>query len=313
MAKDESVTDKKVVEGKRKKEPITESLVAPGHRACAGCGELLAARLVMNAAGKNVIATCATGCLEVVSSAYPQSAWKVPWIHSLFENPAAVASGIEAALKALGREDEAYVIAQGGDGSTADIGIGCLSGMLERGHNILYVCYDNEAYMNTGVQRSGLTPFEASTTTAPSGEISWGKTTDKKTMPEIVAAHGIPYVATASVGYYADLEKKVKKALSIKGPKYLQIHCPCPLGWIHDPALTIKVAQTAVQTGLIPLFEMEYGKVTSVRKIAKRKPVEEYLKLQGRFKHLFKKPGGEEEIKRIQAIADENIRKYNLM
>jgi pyruvate ferredoxin oxidoreductase beta subunit len=167
--------------------------------------------------------------------------------------------------------------------------------------------------MNTGVQRSGLTPFEASTTTAPSGEISWGKTTDKKTMPEIVAAHGIPYVATASVGYYADLEKKVKKALSIKGPKYLQIHCPCPLGWIHDPALTIKVAQTAVQTGLIPLFEMEYGKVTSVRKIAKRKPVEEYLKLQGRFKHLFKKPGGEEEIKRIQAIADENIRKYNLM
>jgi len=313
MAKDEVVTNKKVTEGKRKKEPITESLVAPGHRACAGCGELLAARLVMNAAGKNVIATCATGCLEVVSSAYPQSAWKMPWIHSLFENPAAVASGIEAALKALGREDEAYVIAQGGDGSTADIGIGCLSGMLERGHNILYVCYDNEAYMNTGVQRSGLTPFEASTSTAPSGKCSWGKTTDKKPMPEIVAAHGIPYVATASVGYYADLEKKVKKALSIKGPKYLQIHCPCPLGWIHDPALTIKVAQTAVQTGLIPLFEMEYGKIISARKIVKKKPVEEYLKLQGRFKHLFKKPGGEEEIKRIQAIADQNIRKYNLI
>jgi len=296
-----------------KKEPIKESLVAPGHRACAGCGELLAARLVMDAAGEDTIATCATGCLEVVSSAYPQSAWKMPWIHSLFENPAAVATGIEAALKALGREGEASVIAQGGDGSTADIGIGCLSGMLERGDDILYVCYDNEAYMNTGVQRSGLTPFEASTTTAPSGKISWGKTTDKKPMPEIAAAHGIPYVATASVGYYRDLQKKIKKALSIRGPKYVQIHCPCPLGWIHDPALTIKVAQTAVQTGLIPIFEIEYGKTTSVRKIAKKKPVEEYLKLQGRFKHLLKKSGGEEEIKRIQAIADQNIEKYNLM
>ncbi len=313
MAKEETAMNKKTPAAKKKKEPIKESLVAPGHRACAGCGELLAARLVMDAAGENTIATCATGCLEVVSSAYPQSAWKMPWIHSLFENPAAVAAGIAAALKALGREDEASVIAQGGDGSTADIGIGCLSGMLERGDNVLYVCYDNEAYMNTGVQRSGLTPFEASTTTAPSGKISWGKTTDKKPMPEIAAAHGIPYVATASVGYYKDLQKKIKKALSIKGPKYVQVHCPCPLGWIHDPALTIKVAQTAVQTGLIPIFEIEYGKITSVRKIAKKKPVEEYLKLQGRFKHIFKKPGGEEELKRIQAIADANIEKYHLM
>jgi pyruvate ferredoxin oxidoreductase beta subunit len=297
----------------KKKAPIKESLVAPGHRACAGCGELLAARLVMDAAGEATIATCATGCLEVVSSASPQSAWKMPWIHSLFENPAAVAAGIEAALRAMGREDEAHIIAQGGDGSTADIGIGCLSGMLERGHNILYICYDNEAYMNTGVQRSGLTPFEASTTTAPSGKVSWGKPTDKKPMVEIAAAHGIPYAATASVGYYADLQKKVKKALSIKGPKYLQIHCPCPLGWAHDPALTIKVAQIAVQTGLIPLVEIEHGKLTAVRKIAKKKPVEEYLKLQGRFKHLLKKAGGSEEIKRIQAIADANIAKYHLV
>jgi pyruvate ferredoxin oxidoreductase beta subunit len=297
----------------KKKAAIKESLVAPGHRACAGCGELLAARLVMDAAGEATIATCATGCLEVVSSAYPQSAWRMPWIHSLFENPAAVAAGIEAALRAMGREDEAQIIAQGGDGSTADIGIGCLSGMLERGHNILYICYDNEAYMNTGVQRSGLTPFEASTTTAPSGKVSWGKPTDKKPMVEIAAAHGIPYAATASVGYYADLQKKVKKALSIKGPKYLQIHCPCPLGWAHDPSLTIKVAQAAVQTGLIPLVEIENGKVTAVRKIAKKKPVEEYLKLQGRFKHLLKKSGGSEEIKRIQAIADANIAKYHLV
>ena len=298
---------------KKKKEPVVESLLAPGHRACAGCGELLAARAVMDAAGKDIIVTAATGCLEVVSSAYPQSAWRVPWIHSLFENSSAVAAGIEAALKALGRENEAKVIAQGGDGATADIGIGCLSGMFERGHDVLYVCYDNEAYMNTGVQRSGLTPFEASTTTSPWGKVSWGETTDKKPMPAIAAAHGIPYVATATVGYLKDLEKKVKKALSIKGPKYLQIHCPCPLGWIHSSRMTIKVGQMGAQTGLIPIFEMENGVVTSVRKITKKQPVEEYLKLQGRFKHLFSKSGGEKEIQRIQAIADENIRKYGLM
>jgi pyruvate ferredoxin oxidoreductase beta subunit len=301
------------VKTKVKKPEIVESLLAPGHKACAGCGEALAARIVMDAAGPNTIVTCATGCLEVFSTLYPQSAWKMPWIHSLFENSAAVAAGIEVALRALGRENEAKVIAQGGDGATADIGIGCLSGMLERGHNILYVCYDNEAYMNTGVQRSGLTPFEASTTTSPSGEVSWGNMTDKKPMPEIVAAHRIPYVATATVAYFKDLENKVKKALNIKGPKYIQIHCPCPLGWAFDPALTIKVAKLAVQTGLIPIFEMENGKITSVRKIARKQPVEEYLKLQARFRHLFRKEGGKEELKRIQEIADNNIKRYGLM
>jgi pyruvate ferredoxin oxidoreductase beta subunit len=296
----------------RKKPEIKESLLAPGHKACAGCGEALAARIIMDAAGPNTIATAATGCLEVFSTLYPQSAWKMPWIHSLFENSSAVAAGIEVALKALGREKEAKVIAQGGDGATADIGVGCLSGVFERGHDVLYICYDNEAYMNTGVQRSGLTPFEASTSTSPSGQVSWGNKTDKKPMPEIAAAHGIPYVATATVAYPRDLEKKVKKALSIKGPKYLQVHCPCPLGWAHDPALTIKVAKMAVQTGLIPIFEMENGEITSVRRIAKKQPVEEYLKLQARFRHLFKKTGGEQEIKRIQAIADNNIEKYGL-
>jgi len=301
------------VKTKVKKPEIVESLLAPGHKACAGCGEALAARIVMDAAGPNTIVTCATGCLEVFSTLYPQSAWKMPWIHSLFENSAAVAAGIEVALRALGRENEAKVIAQGGDGATADIGIGCLSGMLERGHNILYVCYDNEAYMNTGVQRSGLTPFEASTTTSPSGEVSWGNMTDKKPMTEIVAAHRIPYVATATVAYFKDLENKVKKALNIKGPKYIQIHCPCPLGWAFDPALTIKVAKLAVQTGLIPIFEMENGKITSKRRIARKQPVEEYLKLQARFRHLFRKEGGKEELKRIQEIADNNIKRYGLM
>jgi pyruvate ferredoxin oxidoreductase beta subunit len=307
MAKEELTIGKKV------KEEITESQLAPGHKACSGCGLALAARTAMNAAGKDVIVTAATGCLEVFSTSYPQSAWKMPWIHSLFENSAAVASGIEVALKALGREKEAKIIAQGGDGATADIGIGCLSGMFERGHNILYVCYDNEAYMNTGVQRSGLTPFEAWTSTSPSGRVSWGNQTDKKNMPAIAAAHGIPYVATASVAYLKDIEKKVQKALNIVGPKYLQIHCPCPLGWAHEPHDTIKVAKLAVQTGLIPIFEMENGVITSVRKITQKKPVEEYLKLQGRFKHLFRKEGFEEELKRIQAMADENIKKFNLM
>jgi len=307
MAKEELTIGKKV------KEEITESQLAPGHKACSGCGLALAARTAMNAAGKDVIVTAATGCLEVFSTSYPQSAWKMPWIHSLFENSAAIAAGVEVALIALGREKEAKIIAQGGDGATADIGIGCLSGMFERGHNILYICYDNEAYMNTGVQRSGLTPFEAWTSTSPSGRVSWGNQTDKKNMPAIAAAHGIPYVATASVAYLKDIEKKVQKALNIVGPKYIQIHCPCPLGWAHEPHDTIKVAKLAVQTGLIPIYEMENGVITLVRKITQKKPVEEYLKLQGRFKHLFRKEGFEEELKRIQAMADENIKKFNLM
>lgn len=289
-----------------------DNLFAPGHTACQGCGEALAARLVLNAAGPNIIATCATGCLEVFSTRYPQSSWEIPWIHSLFENAAAVASGIAAALKAMGREDEARVIAQGGDGGTADIGLQALSGMFERGDDCLYVCYDNEAYMNTGVQRSGLTPLNTHTTTSPVGKVSWGNKTNKKDMPRIAAAHRIPYVATASVGYPSDLERKVKKALSIRGPKYIQVFVPCPLGWGSDPALTIKLAKLVVETGLFPLYEIEYGKITNVRRLAKRRPVEEYLKLQRRFAHLFNTEDGKEEIRRIQAIADENVREFGL-
>ncbi len=291
---------------------MEKHLLLPGHTACSGCGEAMGARLVLDAAGPNIITTDATGCLEVFTTRWPQSAWGVPFIHSLFENSAAVASGIESALKALGRENEAKVIAQGGDGGTADIGLQCLSGMLERGHDVLYVCYDNEAYMNTGVQRSGLTPFNCDTRTSPSGKASWGNPLRKKDMPTIVAAHGAPYVATASIAYHKDIERKVKKALEIKGPKYLQIHVPCPPGWKSDPAMTVKVAKLAVETGLYPIFEMENGVVTKVRRFKNMKPVSEYLKIQGRFKHLFKRPGGEEEIKKIQQIADENIAKYGL-
>jgi len=283
-------------------------LFKSGHTACAGCGQAIAARMVIEAAGANTIIANNTGCLEVFSTKYPETAWGVPWIHSLFENSAAVASGIEAALKYLGKKENINVIAQGGDGSTADIGLQALSGMLERGHDILYVCYDNEAYMNTGVQRSGLTPFDTNTTTSPAGAQSSGNIRPKKPMPEICLAHGIPYVATASAGFPQDIQRKVKKAISIKGPKYIQIHVPCPLGWRHETNQMLLVAKLAVDCGLYPLFEYENGVLTAQKKIVP-KPVEEYLKSQGRFKHLLNNP---EEIKKIQDIADNNIRKYNL-
>jgi pyruvate ferredoxin oxidoreductase beta subunit len=283
-------------------------LLNSGHTACAGCGQSLGARLVLDAAGPNTIIVNNTGCLEVFSTKFPESAWEVPFIHSLFENAAAVASGVEQALVYLGKKDKINVIAQAGDGGTADIGLQALSGMLERGHDILYVCYDNEAYMNTGIQRSGLTPFETNTTTSPVGEQSLGNIRPKKPMPEITNAHGIPYVATASVGFPQDVQRKVKKALSIKGPKYIQIHVPCPLGWRHESRLTYEVGKLAVETGLYPLIEYENGSLAAVRKI-QPKPVEEYLKVQGRFKHLLNNP---EELKKIQAIADRNIERYNL-
>jgi pyruvate ferredoxin oxidoreductase beta subunit len=227
-------------------------------------------------------------------------------LHSLFENAAAVASGVEAAYKALNK-GPVNIIAQGGDGSTADIGFQCISGMFERGHNVLYVCYDNEAYMNTGVQRSSFTPFGARTTTTP-----MGNKTRKKNLPLIAADHGIPYVATATVDDFRDLQRKVKKALSIEGPKYIHILVPCPLGWGHAGELTVKICRLAKDTGLYPVFEMIDGKVTNAKKIPVKVPVEEYLKLQGRFKHLFKKGVPIPEVAEIQQIANENIERFNL-
>jgi len=287
---------------------MSEHLFVSGHTACAGCGQAIGARLVLDAAGPNTIVVNNTGCLEVFSTKYPESAWEVPWVHSLFENAAAVASGVESALKYLGKKDTINVIAQAGDGGTADIGLQALSGMLERGHDILYVCYDNEAYMNTGIQRSGLTPFDTNTTTSPIGASSSGNIRPKKPMPEIALAHGIPYVATCSAGFTQDVQRKVKKALSIKGPKYIQMHVPCPLGWRHESNKTFDVAKLAVETGLYPLIEYENGVLAGRRQI-KPKPVEEYLKTQGRFKHLLNNP---EEVRKIQAIADSNIAKYGL-
>jgi pyruvate ferredoxin oxidoreductase beta subunit len=291
----------KYLEGVEKKD-----LFAHGHRACGGCGQALAARVVADAAGENTIACVATGCLEVFSSPYPDPAWRIPFLHSLFENAAAVASGVEAAYKALGK-GPVNIIAQGGDGSTADIGFQCISGMFERGHNVLYVCYDNEAYMNTGVQRSSFTPYGARTTTTPTGN-----KTRKKNLPMIAADHGIPYVATATVDDFRDLQQKVKKALAIEGPKYIHILAPCPLGWGHHGELTVQVCRLAKDTGLFPIYEIVNGKLTNVRKIPVKVPVEEYLKLQGRFKHLFKRGVPSAEVAEIQEIANQNIERFNL-
>ncbi len=295
------------------KEETHNELFTMGHTGCSGCAQSMSVKLIMEILGKNTIATSATGCLEVFSTRWPESSWKIPWIHSLFENSAAVASGIEAALKYMGKKDEITVIAQGGDGGTADIGLQALSGMFERNHDVLYICYDNGAYMNTGYQRSGLTPLDAYTTTSPSGKQSFGNNRPKKYMPEIAMAHRIPYTAVSSAGYPMDLQKKVKKAMAIKGAKYLQVDVPCVPGWKYEPKYSVKLAQLAVQTGLYPLFEAEYDKIISVKKISKKVPVEEYLKLQGRFKHLFKDEAGRAEIEKIQKIADDNIERFGLM
>jgi len=284
-----------------------------GHRACQGCGEALGARLVMEAAGPDVIVTNATGCLEVFTTPWPQSAWRVPWMHSLFENSAAIASGVEAALKAQGRTGT-KVLAFGGDGGTFDIGFQALSGMLERTHDVLYVCYDNEAYMNTGIQRSSSTPHAATTTTSPSGKARMGKRHLKKDLLSIIAAHHVPYAASCSVAYPSDIRRKVRRALSIPGSTFLLVHSPCPLGWGHDGALSIQMARLAVQTGLFPIVELERGEISDVMPLREKVPVTEYLKPQSRFRHLFgDDPRAREEREHLQALADHNIERYGLL
>jgi len=263
----------------------------PGHRACVGCGEALAVRLAFKALGSNVIVSNATGCIEIVASQVPYTSWAVPWIHTLFENTAAVASGIEAALKAKKRkgqipESDTKVVAIAGDGGTSDIGLQALSGAMERGHDMLYICFDNEAYMNTGIQRSSATPFGASTTTSPAGKVSTGQFSWKKDMPAIAAAHNIPYVATACHSYPFDMMKKMKKARSIKGPSYLHVLSVCPTGWRCPPDLAVRIGRLAVETGVFPLYEVENGQYKMSMDFPKLRPMTDYTKLQGRFRHL---------------------------
>jgi len=288
-----------------------------GHRACQGCGEALGARYAMDtamrAAGKRVVAVNATGCLEVFSTPYPESSWQIAWLHSLFGNAPAVATGVAAALRAKGRND-VRVLAQGGDGGTVDIGFGCLSGMFERNDDVLYLCYDNEAYMNTGVQRSGSTPAKARTATTPIVGKSPGNVFGQgKNAPLIAMAHDIPYVATASVADLHDLEAKVDKAMEISGSRYIHVHVPCPLGWGSQPCDTVKLARLAVESGLFPLFQAEHGAVTDVTPIRRKVPVEAYLRPQRRFAHLFRDPPDTESLAAIQAVADRNIRRFDLL
>ncbi|MBI5429940.1 MAG: pyruvate ferredoxin oxidoreductase [Nitrosomonadales bacterium] len=288
-----------------------------GHRACQGCGEALGARYALDAAmeasNSQLIAANATGCLEVFTTPYPETSWQLPWMHSLFGNAAAVATGIAAALKVKGR-NEVRVVAQGGDGGTTDIGFGCLSGMFERNDDVLYICYDNEAYMNTGVQRSSATPPAARTaTTMPVGAHPGNPFGQGKFVPAIAMAHEIPYVATATVADLRDLEAKVKRAMEFRGARYIHILVPCPLGWGTASDDTILIARLAHETGLFPVFEAEHGVQVSALTIRKQRPVEEYLKPQKRYAHLFGAKPKPDVIARIQQRADRNIRKYGLL
>jgi len=253
-----------------------------GHTACAGCGCVIAIDEMLKALGPDVVVVNATGCMEIVSSVYPTPNWKVPYVHSLFENVPAVASGISRAFKTLGKKG--VVLGFSGDGGAYDIGFGALSGAMERNEDMLFVIYDNEAYMNTGVQRSGATPFHAATTTSPQ-EVS-GKREWKKDISFIAAAHGVPYVATASIAFPVDFKNKLAKAKAKKGFRLVTVYANCPIGWRHDSALTIEIAKKAVESGMWQLFEIEDGIFKRTYKPKQLVPVESYLSPQGRFKHL---------------------------
>jgi pyruvate ferredoxin oxidoreductase beta subunit len=271
-----------------------EDRLAGGHRLCAGCGASIAVRQVLLGAGEDpIVVGCATGCLEVSTTIYPYSSWKTPFIHNAFENSAATVSGIEAAFKGLKRagkipaDKKMKFVAFGGDGGTYDIGLQSLSGAMERGHDMVYVCYDNGAYMNTGIQRSSATPKGAWATTSEVGAAQQGKTQRRKDLTQIMAAHGIPYVAQASISHWKDLTTKAEKAFAVEGPAFLNVFAPCPRGWRIPSSMSVEIAKLAVQTGFWPLYEVEDGVFRQTVKVHNRKPIEEFLKVQGRFKHLF--------------------------
>ena len=284
-----------------------EVLLSSGHRMCAGCGAPTIVKMVLLACDYPVIAANATGCLEVSTCISDYTAWKIPWIHNAFENAAATLSGVETmyrALKKQGKIDkEIKFIAFGGDGGTYDIGLQSLSGAMERGHDMLYICYDNGAYMNTGIQRSSATPYGADTTTRPAGSVIQGKTELKKNLTKIMAAHNIPYAAQASPSHWMDLMNKVRKALDIKGPKFMNIISSCNRGWRSKTDDAITMCRLAVETCCWPLYEIENGVTKITFKPKEKKAVEEFLKPQGRFKHLFK-PDNEWMLKKIQEDTD---------
>jgi pyruvate ferredoxin oxidoreductase beta subunit len=263
-----------------------------GHRACAGCGATIIARQVLMAAQQPVVVGCATGCLEVISTIYPYTAWNLPYVHNAFENVAATMSGVEAAYKAFKKKGkynkDLRFIAFGGDGGTYDIGLQSLSGMIERRNRVLYVCYNNEAYMNTGIQRSSATPTGANTTTSPAGKVLPGKLQARKNLTEIIIAHEPAYAAQATIGYWNDLVTKVRKALDADGPSFINIYSPCRLGWGYPPEKTIKITKLAVESCVWPCYEYENGKYKITVKPKEKLPIDEFLKMQVRFGHLFK-------------------------
>ncbi len=302
--------------GSVQSDPDRTNALTSGHRACQGCGEALGARYALDTAmaetGGQMVAVNATGCLEVFSTPYPETSWQIPWLHSLFGNAAAVATGVAAALRVTGRSD-VRVVAQAGDGGTVDIGMGTLSGMFERNDDVLFICYDNEAYMNTGVQRSGATPPAARTmTTQAVGSHPGNPFGQGKDLPRIALAHEIPYVATATVADLRDLEAKVRTAMSLRGARYLHILVPCPLGWGTPSRDTITIARLAVESGLFCVFEGRDGEVTSVSPVRRRVPVTEYLRRQKRYAHLFADGADPTTIERIQAQADRNFARYGI-
>lgn len=284
-----------------------EEFVAPGRSGCPGCPAVIGARMASKVLGKKAIMVNATGCM-CVNYGYA-GAPLFPYIHSLFPNAGAVISGIDAGLKALEKRDGINLYAYCGDGGTVDIGLQALSGAVDRGHKFLYICYDNEGYMNTGGQRSGATPYKARTSTTPVGEISSGELrplSRRKDMVRIMAAHGIPYAATASIAYPMDYLQKITRAIAVDGPSYIHLQSPCIVGWGIDERMGVSVARAAVETCMFPLYEVVDGRHFKITKdIKKRKPVEEYLKLQGRFKHLFKE-GFEKDIEKMQGEVDSN-------
>ena len=269
-----------------------ESKLAPGHRACSGCGSLLTVKQVLMAIDEPVVCSMATGCIEVSTTIYPYTAWRVPFFHNAFENSAATLSGTETMYRVLKKKGkitkDIRFVAFGGDGGTYDIGLQSLSGAMERGHDLLYVCYDNEAYMNTGIQRSSATPIGAATSTSPVGGVIPGKKQHNKNLTKIMVAHEIPYVAQTSSFKWADLQKKVQKAMSIHGPKFINVLSSCHRGWRLTEDESLEVLKMAVETRFWPLYEVEYGKYTLNYKPKKYVPIEEWLKVQGRFKHLLK-------------------------